>query len=126
MRSPLMGSPMPMWSMCAERTTYSFFSDGSEPGSFAMMLAELISFLSSFVLALREMFSGKCVEGMARAGEELVGPGGIKEDGDVFAGCLVENGIGEIHARVRTIERGAGPGNVHRSWVEYVNDADQA
>src|SRR5215471_840089 len=50
--------------MCAERTTYSFFNPGSEPGSLATRFADATGVLSMAALALSETESGKCGSGL--------------------------------------------------------------
>src|SRR5260370_1027332 len=60
-----MGAPMPMWSMCAENTTNSFFSLGSLPRSLAMMLADSTGCFSTFVLARTLVYSANVGSGAA-------------------------------------------------------------
>src|SRR5690349_21635852 len=50
--------------MCAERTTYSFFSAGLEPGSLATRLADSTGVVSMAAFALSETASGKCGSGL--------------------------------------------------------------
>ena len=63
-RSPLIGSPTPMWSMCADRTTYSSRSAGSRPLIVATTLVESTSFTVRRVLSRTE--SGSTNRGSAR------------------------------------------------------------
>ena len=79
--------------MCAESTTYSFFSAGSVPGSLATTLSESTSFTMTFACALMPAVRGKrgnwlavfrqsgdLVEGVARTLEQLFRGSRIEHD----------------------------------------------
>ena len=69
---------------------------------------------------------GDFFEGVAGAGKEFLGAGGIDGDGELGAFGFVELGIVEIHGGMGAVERDAGPGDIHGSGVDQRNDADGA
>ncbi len=105
---------------CDEVGRFDFAGLNSDVGFYGDGERETRKWLAIF----RE--GGELGESVAAAGKKFFGRRGIKNERELEAFGFVEFGAGEIHRRMKAIECGAGPRDIHGGGIEDGDCADGA